>query len=220
MDNRLQTLLHNAHSEPSLEAWVAVFHAAAAAGEIIEEAPVEIVSLSRGEDMDAETATLVYTLEDLLSAGPARGDSVTYDNKRARAKFKAGGGKVPHGTKGEVIWVSRPEQEVYGPKIGVKTAEGAVFFTDPDNVTNSVFAKYLYRQEVKAHIDKHWPRDCETLGWTDYPSRVRGYSVRDGKGNVGVIFWSRWRGADLRIGFKLGEGSQAHWVSVTDVAPA
>lgn len=159
-----------------------------------------------------------------------KGAEVAYTNSRARAKFaepKYGepstrvGQKVPVGTRGFVFWIG-PEQQVrsqygtwtYGTvqKIGLRTAEGDVFFTDVKNLDTTVLNAYArlngvdpetQRREAKeAHERKVLEADRQaTLTVFGVQGPRKGQTVRL-NGVEGKIFWTGRQKGRMRIGIR------------------
>ena len=217
-ETRIARLRETAVAANALGSWLALERAMRAAGVDAQEC-VEPLLLLMGEAVDLSDED--YVLLDELDQCHRidKGARVRYANTRARAKFKSGR-RVDVGTEGEILWLGQC-QFSGAPKVGVKTDDGEVFFTAMRNVEGPVdsHAVFVRRQEVKAYVDRHWPqRDGAMVNYS--AGRFRGLSVADAEGNVGVIFWARWQGADLRIGFKPSRAAEPTWTSITDVVPA
>jgi len=139
------------------------------------------------------------------SAGEIQtGDTVTYVNSRARAKFKPedGGGKVPVGTSGKVFWQGTNETR-FGVthKVGVESPEGN-FFTALKNV----------------ECASPWDKCFETLAgpWGGVVP-VKGTDVQHAtSGARGKVFWVRGK----RYGVRVGNGrDEVFWASLEDLIP-
>lgn len=170
-----------------------------------------------------------------------RGARVVLSNKRARPKFgscreRCGaceicsfqGERVPHGTEGEVFWLS-PED---GETIGVRTDEGLSFFTkirhvevlNPHALLAGKDTHTLAQEKRQRKRDQRAAEEAEkaTQTWGDRtPSR--GDKVVY-KGEVLKVFWAgTTRRGDFRLGLKQrisDRGEAPTWVALSEVVPA
>lgn len=213
-DELLQARLQRARSEDTFEAWLDAAFAFRRSGEPLEEAVAPLVS-GQPPYLDVDTLVWIDELHDLTFGGVAKGDRVFLANKRARPKFKESGERVPHLTKGRVRWSGANN---FGESVLVECEDGQVFFTNPANLQGLGFEMSLLRDEVRDHIDKHFPKQHER-GWVSYPNRLKGRSVRHKDGKVGEIFWAKWQGHEIRVGFKIGNGEPT-WASIVECVPA
>jgi|GEM_PF-2898545 len=164
----------------------------------LEEELATIESAQRALDtLEAERAQL-------REVKVTKGARVIYSNKRARAKFardagELAGSKVPLGTEGEAFWVGAGN---YGERVGVRTDDGATFWTALANVT---LADPFYALEDAADFRallRRFPRGTEV--------------VADGR--VGELFWVRTE--DGRCGVRPHDSTGREdvvWTNLSDL---